>query len=416
MYKKLAISLFCLCIVLLSVSAVAQDDTEAIDEVVIDDASLEEVTTDSPTADIGLDQPADRDVTSDEELIEPTTAEPIEMTPLDSEPATIDQTQTQQPVSTYDDSGSYSTTSQSSGGRIYSTGTRTYANPQVRFNLRSRDNTGVRTIFYEIDNQGEQTFSSPFSISQPGDHTITYYADDTNNNRENPRVYNVTIDDQAPVIRVNTETPVQYINGRYYISQSAHVTIDASDDSSGVRNVMYTLNGTDYRNYTTAFTFNALGDINFHVRAEDNVGNMIETYSMMLPDASGNMVMVENRNLTFYVDNEAPTVSIAADRQFVGRRNNVQIAGSDFMYSITAQDTDSGVAQILYRTNGQGAFRVYEQPFRLPNNGDHFIEARAVDTVGNVSETAVLQVYVDDTPPNTTITTITEDGESQPQR
>jgi hypothetical protein len=399
MYKKLAISLLSLLIVLLSVSAVAQDEA-TIDEVVIDDASLEEVTTDSPTADIGLDQPADSG--TDDVLLDPAAPEPID---------SFDQTQTTAPMTT--DDTTYRT--QATAGRTYYDGVNTYANSRVQFRLRSTDNNQLDRIMFTIDDAGEQTYSSPFSISEEGRHTIKYYGIDRIGNIENQQLFNVYIDNTAPTITVNTETPIQLINGRYYIAQQARVTIDAQDAMSGVRSVMYSLNGNDYQAYTTAFTFNVINDINFKVKAEDNVGNVAENYRMMLPDVSGNQGMRQNRDITFSVDNEAPTVQIAADREFV-QRNGRAVAGNDYRYSITANDNDSGVSQILYRTDGQGSFRAYEQPFMLPNNGDHFIEARAVDAVGNVSETAILSVYVDVIPPNSSITTITEEGESQPQQ
>ncbi|MFW6364864.1 MAG: OmpL47-type beta-barrel domain-containing protein [Spirochaetota bacterium] len=415
MYKKLAISLFCLCIALSTVSVVAQDEgedsTAEEEEVVIDDATLEEVTTESPTADVGLDQPADRDVTEEEDLIEPEEPEPIETEPTD----TIDQTQTTQPEDANGEMPYTTTTQQAQSGRTYYDGVNTYANSRVQFRLRASDNSAVERVVYSIDNEEEQTYTSPFTIEQEGRHSITYYGVDQIGNTENQKMFNVIIDNTAPAITVTTDSPIRQINGRYYIARNARISIDAQDQMSGVRSVMYTVNGTDYRNYTTSFSVNAVDDINFQVKAEDNVGNISENYRIMLPDAGDNQSMQQNRSLTFYVDNEAPTVNIAADREFI-QRNGRAVAGNDYRYSITAQDDDSGVDKILYRTDGQGSFRTYEQPFMLRTNGDHFIEAKAVDAVGNVSDVKVLSVYVDVIPPNSDITTITEEGESQPQQ
>lgn len=69
-------------------------------------------------------------------------------------------------------------------------------------------------------------------------------------------------------------------------------------------------------------------------------------------------------------DVTAPTVSMTFGR---GRR-----------LTISATDTESGVATIYYRINGAGSFSVYQHPFVLPTLAN-FVEAFADDNVGNRS-------------------------------
>ena len=89
------------------------------------------------------------------------------------------------------------------------------------------------------------------------------------------------------------------------------------------------------------------------------------------------------------------------------------MAGSDYLYTITANDEESGIKDVFYRIDGRGAFRKYESEIKLTSNGEHFIEAKAVDNVGNVSDIKILSVLVDIIPPRSTIETITDDEESQ---
>lgn len=418
MYKKLAISLICLAFVVSSVSALAQEDSTgdtAIDELVIDDASLEEVTSDSPTADIGIDVDSESGISeepigTEETLgIEPIGTESVE--PIGTT-ETIDSTQTTS-YETYETT----TTSQASTGKIYTDGVNTYANSLVKFKLEATDNLVTEKILYSIDSSGEQEYSTPFTISSEGKHTINYYGIDKIGNTENEKVFGVYIDNTPPDITVSTETPVMLINGKYYISEDNVISIQAKDNMSGINSIKYTINGSDYQNYSTSFKLNVSGleDVNFKVKAEDNVGNVVETYKMILPDVSGNQVTQQNMALSFAVDKEKPVVQIEADKPFLDK-NGKKVAGQDYKYTISAQDTDSGVKQILYRKDGKGSYIIYDGAFMFPTNGDHFIEAKAIDNVGNISDIAILSVYVDVLPPSSVIKTITEDGESAPKQ
>jgi len=107
------------------------------------------------------------------------------------------------------------------------------------------------------------------------------------------------------------------------------------------------------------------------------------------------------------VDKTAPVVEIKADKEFF-KKDNLLVASKDFKYSITAQDSESGVKSIYYRIDNKSDYILYTGEIIFNTNGMHKIEAIAKDAVGNISSTAILEVYVDVIPADTNIKMVTE--------
>ncbi|HEC75711.1 MAG TPA: hypothetical protein ENI33_00425 [Thermoplasmatales archaeon] len=55
------------------------------------------------------------------------------------------------------------------------------------------DNSGVKETWYRIDNSSWKKYNAPFKIHIPGNHNISYYSIDKNNNTEQVKVQNVTV-------------------------------------------------------------------------------------------------------------------------------------------------------------------------------------------------------------------------------
>ncbi|MDA3899468.1 MAG: hypothetical protein PF637_03000 [Spirochaetes bacterium] len=392
MYKKLALITV---VALLSFGSLfAQEEPEAATS---DYSSLEEVTTDSPTADIGLDAPVDDSMDDDTSSVD-------DVAPVGGVAPVGDVT----PVGGATMTDSAPTTTTASKGKTYFDGVNTYANSMVMFKLDTSDNFMSDKIMYTIDDIGETEYASPFSIADEGRHNIKYWGVDKIGNIENPQVFSIFIDNTAPETVVTTDEPVWEVAGKYYISETNSVSITGRDTMSGLNNIQYALDGMSYTGYSTSFKFTTEGDVDFRIRSEDNVGNVTDEFRVYLPDVSGTPTSMVRSSLSFYVDKTAPTVAIAADRPFLERKGK-NVAGVDYNYSITADDTESGVREILYRLDGKGAFRKYDGTFNITTNGDHFIEARAIDNVGNRSEIVIISIFVDVIPPASTITTVTEE-------
>jgi len=280
-------------------------------------------------------------------------------------------------------------------------------NSKTFFRLKSRENFLADKIVYKIDDGAETTYDKEFAIATEGKHTVSYYGVDKIGNREEVKSFSVFVDNTAPEVTVSPKFPIFAANGKLYVSKQFTFNIAAVDSLSGVNKITYSLNGKDFIDYATAFSIYTDGDITFSTAAFDNVGNKSSKFRIKLRDETGKESVVEKESLQLFVDNTAPTVAITADKQitpFAGKN----IVSKDFKYTITATDKESGVKLVMVRVDGKGDFVPYDKEILFTTNGDHYIEAKAVDNVGNVSDTVILSVYVDVIPPKTSIETVAE--------
>lgn len=369
MFKKSLIAVFCFVFAFaMTFNAFAQDEANPpADE-------IEEVTDDSESNDLGTEAENTREMETAEE------------TPAED--------------------AAVKTTAELA--KTYFDGVNTYVNSKVKFKLTTRDNFYADKILYKINDGTETEYTSEFNLNEEGKQTITYYGVDKIGNKEDARFFRAFVDNTAPAVTVSPSEEIVIIDGKYYTSQMNMFTINAVDTASGVNTIHYTLNGTDFSEYATTFSFNTTGDTTFKCVAEDNVANKSASFKIMLPSENGQSVLVEKSDVQIFVDNTKPTVKISSDKEFLIRKGK-KVASRDFKYTVTAEDSESGVKDLLFRVDGKGNFVPYEKAIEFSTNGNHFIEAIAVDKVGNKSDVAILSLYIDIIPPNSQITTISDE-------
>ncbi|GAB3569908.1 hypothetical protein GCM10027445_22450 [Amycolatopsis endophytica] len=159
---------------------------------------------------------------------------------------------------------------------------------------------------------------------------------------------------------------------------SATLTLTATDDSSGVDTVEYTLDDDNYRSYDGPVTITTPGAHNVHYRATDKAGNAAEPKTLVVN-------VVQNSD-----DTTAPTATATVD----GEQNDEGHYVGSATVTLAATDTGSGVDAIEYTRDG-GAYTAYSQPIVLTETGEHTLTYRARDKAGNTSEPQTLTVTVD---------------------
>jgi hypothetical protein len=71
----------------------------------------------------------------------------------------------------------------------------------VQVSLSATDDfSGVANTFYNVDGGATQTYSGPFTISTPGQHTVQFWSVDNVGNTEATQMVEVKIDGVAPVV------------------------------------------------------------------------------------------------------------------------------------------------------------------------------------------------------------------------
>jgi len=282
-----------------------------------------------------------------------------------------------------------------------------FVNNKVQYKLQSKDNFLLDKIMYRIDGGEYLVYANPFTIDTEGNHTIGYYGVDKIGNQEENKLFLVIVDTTAPEITVTSNNPVISANGKYYISKNYNFSIEAYDALSGVNKIDYTLNG-DAKEYASPFSIASEGEIELKVSAVDNVNNKADQYVINIVDAKGKTETLRDATAKLAVDNTAPVVQITPSEELKKAENDKNIASDNVKYSVGATDADSGVASVQVRVDGMGDFTPYMNQIKFKSNGEHMIEAKAIDRVGNVSEVKSLSVFVDIVPPESKINTIPE--------
>jgi hypothetical protein len=119
--------------------------------------------------------------------------------------------------------------------------------------------SGVAATFYTIDGGSAQTYSTPFTVSGEGTHTVTYYSTDVAGNQEAVNTLTVKIDVTPPVLS-GVPTTTQVLTANAHGGANFNFPIMATDNLSQVAQL-------------DVPTFFALGTHVVQVSATDNAGN-----------------------------------------------------------------------------------------------------------------------------------------------
>jgi hypothetical protein len=225
----------------------------------------------------------------------------------------------------------------------------------VTVSLTASDNlSGVASTTYAVDGSAPQTGRS-FTLSDDGDHTVTFYSTDRAGNVEAARTAHVRIDKTAPTIG-HSFIPESYTDGAW---TNQNVTVKFTCDDQG---------GSKVASCTGDTTVSSQGkDQKVVGTATDNAGN------------------TATNEATISIDKTPPTVTGSADRE----PNGADWYNGDVTVSFTAKDALSGVvftseAQTLGEGENQSAV------------------GTARDAAGNEGTATVSGINVDKTAPELT--------------
>ncbi|MEE6297221.1 OmpL47-type beta-barrel domain-containing protein [Georgenia wangjunii] len=155
---------------------------------------------------------------------------------------------------------------------------------------------------------------------------------------------------------------------------SATVTIDATDEGSGVDTVEYSLDGGEYAAYTTQLTVSEPGE-HIDVRATDVAGNTAEdTVSFTVVEAD--------------VEPDPDTTAPEVSAEVTGEQDEDGAYIGSATVTIDATDADSGVGMVEYSLDG-GEYTHYHAAVTVSEPGEHTIDVRATDVAGNTAEDSV---------------------------
>ncbi|MFG2359914.1 OmpL47-type beta-barrel domain-containing protein, partial [Streptomyces sp. NPDC048521] len=166
---------------------------------------------------------------------------------------------------------------------------------------------------------------------------------------------------------------------------SATVTVTASDAESGVAGIEYSLDGASYDAYKAPVEVNSVGRHTLAYRATDKAGNTSPVKSVEFTVVAAPPE-----------DRTPPQVAASVS----GTKNDSGDYVGSATVTVTASDTESGVATIEYSLDG-GPYLQYSAPAVIDRGGSHTFLYRATDKAGNTSTPKSLSITVVDSRPPT---------------
>ena len=186
--------------------------------------------------------------------------------------------------------------------------------------------------------------------------------------------YSITIgssDQISPVTKIVLQSSSPKVNEWY--SSDINVSLNATDDQSGVDKTLYKINNGDWSQYTNSFEL-------------PNEGiNTIEYKSI---DKAGNEEAIKTEVVK--IDKTEP-VTAASDVPANWTSKDVSI-------TVSTTDENSGIAKTEYRINNDD-WTEYNGPINSLTEGKNVVDYRSIDNAGNVEETKSIEVKIDKTAP-----------------
>ena len=229
--------------------------------------------------------------------------------------------------------------------------------------------SGVSEIYYSIDGEPYKKYKEPINIENEKVYKIKYYGVDNVGNAEDPKEAHLVLDLTPP----KTSHKIDGDKHENIISGRSEITLISEDELSNIKQTYYSIDQGNPKPY------------NASIKAKYfNEGEHEITYYSI------DQVKNEEKEHTFkfYVDKTPPRVVdelmgntyVAQGKEYLSGRNKLKLI---------SMDNKAGVKEIRYSVN-DGAFEVYEKPFRLSASGRLNIQALAIDNVNNKKRTEIL--------------------------
>ncbi|CAN7540373.1 OmpL47-type beta-barrel domain-containing protein [Paenibacillus sp. LjRoot56] len=154
------------------------------------------------------------------------------------------------------------------------------------------------------------------------------------------------------------------------------VSLEATDDQSGVENTQYRNNDGQWQPYSNLITVSAEGNTVLEYMSVDKAGN---------PESP--------KSVSINIDKTAPVTTVG-----LPPANANGWYHSDVNLTLNASDPLSGIHKVLYRING-GQWLIYDGAIDVSAEGTNTIEYQSKDNAGNTEELKSVFVKVDKTAP-----------------
>ena len=244
----------------------------------------------------------------------------------------------------------------------------------VSLNLTAVDaGSGVSSTLYVLNDGPVQVYSGNITLENPGEHHLSFYSVDRAGRVEATKQTIIKVDDSIPDCQATLSAGLLH-DGWY--NASAILNLSATDDQSGIGAILFRVAPGDWQTYNENITF-ADGIFQIEFYARNRAGLESEHHWMELQiDTSGPVC----------------SASIEGETAASGWYN------SAVRLNISAADGLSGTQAIFYRVDGPDWLAV-TSAVNITGEGEHLIEAYALDDAGNRGITVNWTINIDQKAP-----------------
>jgi len=258
-------------------------------------------------------------------------------------------------------------------GNIISTSTKIYLTPTDSV-------SGISRTYIRFNEEVERLYTGGninFSYLPDGEHTLYWYSVDNVQNKEEVQSYKFYLDKTAPIMSADVLGDKFIVNDKVYFSGRTKLKLTAVDNKAGIKEVLYSVDGEDYKTYSDPFYLpNKAGIHVIRYYALDNMSN----------EGAGNRYnkfdeYKHNVN-TVYVDLTGPAMGHIYNGPKFQKGDTIFI-NSQTKLRLLAEDPESGLQRITYSINGEQNENNYTEPFAIPQSGLYKIDYFGYDNVNN---------------------------------
>jgi hypothetical protein len=256
--------------------------------------------------------------------------------------------------------------------------------------------SGVSKTYYRLDEGNYNLYFNGSNINfaslNDGEHTLTYYSIDQVNNKEEEKSFTFYYDKTAPIMSADVLGDRFVVNEKVYFSGRTKLKLTAVDNKSGIKNVLYSVNGDEFRDYNDPFYLpSRAGEHVIKYYAVDKMSNEgTGNKSARLDEYRHNVSKV-------YLDLTGPILSHEfkgkifkkGDSVFISKRTNI---------NLKAHDPESGLQYISYNFAQDGEEKKFETSFQLEEPGIKNIYFYGYDNVNNRNMSNFVVVVDNDAP------------------
>jgi hypothetical protein len=266
----------------------------------------------------------------------------------------------------------------------------TYVAQNSLLTLVSQDNlSGIATIEFSWDGKEFAPYSGPIKLTKAGPQTLHFRSSDRVGNAEPVRTISLVTDGNAPTtqVKLGNQAKPAIVNGKSFVSDSVAFSLEASDDTSNVRQTWVEVDGKAPTVYLKPIYFLQEGPHTLTYYSVDNVGNKEKPKSLAVHTVS-----------------TPPRTRVTPIGKLVNT-GGINYVTQDFQLKLDATDNVVGLERIEVKLDNEGDFKPYLEPIQFKTTGLHTVSYRAIDRAGNIEPTKVFTMDIHLTAPETSIAT-----------